>query len=364
MTNLFSRFVPHYATITEPLRQLTHKDCKWKWSREHDKAFDQLREALSKAPTLAYFDETKDTSIYVDASPVGIAAILTQKSRNGKHTHTISYASRALTSVEQRYSQTEREALAVVWACEHFHIHIYGKPVTVYTDHKPLISLYGNPNSKPPARIERWSLRLQPYSANIVYIVGSNNPATIFYNRPLNIKLPHLTEQSQDEVLRNRDANRKADMKEYADRKGYVKRSDLQEGDLVLVRNAPTLRKSSAPFEKDPYRIVNKNNSMITAESASGRKVTRNSSFFKKLDPKTIINEETRVSDDQDQDDDIDVPPDDPPNIIIPPDIVIPPNIVVPPNNVADAVEQVAPPATRERRQVRKPAWLKDFVMD
>ena len=54
MTNFFSRFVPHYATITEPLRQLTHKDCKWKWSSEHDKAFDQLREALSKAPTLAY----------------------------------------------------------------------------------------------------------------------------------------------------------------------------------------------------------------------------------------------------------------------------------------------------------------------
>ena len=189
-------------------------------------------------------------------------------------------------------------------------------------------------------------------------------PATIFYNRPLNIKLPHLTEQSQDEVLRKRDANRKADMKEYADKKRYVKRSDLQEGDLVLVRNSPTLRKSSAPFGKDPYRIVNKNNSMITAESASGRKVTRNSSFFKKLDPKTIINEETRLSDDQDQDDDIDVPPDDPPNIIIPPDIVIPPNIVVPPNNVADAVEQVAPPATRERRQVRKPAWMKDFVMD
>ena len=76
---------------------------------------------------------------------------------------------------------------------------------------------------------------------------------------------------------------------------------------------------------------------MITAESASKRrKVTRNSSFFRRLDPKTIISEETRSLDDQDQDDDIDVPQDDPPNIIIPPDIVTPPNIVVAPNNVAD----------------------------
>ena len=187
-------------------------------------------------------------------------------------------------------------------------------------------------------------------------------PATIFYNRPLNIKLPYLTEQSAGRSLEKSRRKSKSGHERYADKKRHVKRSDLQEGDLVLVRNAPTLRKSSAPFGKDPYRIVNKNNSMITAESASGRKVTRNSSFFKKLDPKTIINEETRVSNDQDQDDDIDVPPDDPPNIIIPPDIVIPPNIVVPPNNVADAVEQVAPPATRERRQVRNPAWMKDLI--
>ena len=106
---------------------------------------------------------------------------------------------------------------------------------------------------------------------------------------------------------------------------------------------------------------------MIIAESASGRKVTRNSSFFKKLDPKTIINKETRLSDDQDQDDDIDVPPDDPPNIIIPPDIVIPPNIVVPPNNGADAVEQVAPPESSGnswKATGSKTCRMKDFVTD
>ena len=43
----------------------------------------------------------------------------------------------ALTATKKRYDQTEREALAVVWACEHLHVYIYGKTVTVYTDHKP-----------------------------------------------------------------------------------------------------------------------------------------------------------------------------------------------------------------------------------
>ena len=118
----------------------------------------------------------------MDASPVGIAAILTQSSDDSMHT--IAYASRALSTVESRYSQTEREALAVVWACEHFHIYIYGRPVTVYTDHKPLVSNFGNPNSHPPARIERWSLKLQPYNATILYKAGSDNPADYMSRHP------------------------------------------------------------------------------------------------------------------------------------------------------------------------------------
>ena len=75
------------------------------------------------------------------------------------------------------HGPAERETLAVVWACEHFHLYIFGKHVTIYTDHKPLVSIYGNPNSKPPARIKRWSLRLQSYDISIIFRAGSGNPA-------------------------------------------------------------------------------------------------------------------------------------------------------------------------------------------
>ena len=91
--------------------------------------------------------------------------------------HVITYASRSLTATELRYSQTEREALVVVWACKHLHLYIYGKPVTVYTDHKPLAAIYGNPSSKSPARIGRWALRLQPYQITVKYRRGEVNPA-------------------------------------------------------------------------------------------------------------------------------------------------------------------------------------------
>ncbi|XP_068675612.1 uncharacterized protein [Montipora foliosa] len=41
------------------------------------------------------------------------------------------------------------------------------EPVTIYTDHKPLVSIYSNPSSKPPARVERWALRLQPHQITV-----------------------------------------------------------------------------------------------------------------------------------------------------------------------------------------------------
>ncbi|CAC5409522.1 unnamed protein product [Mytilus coruscus] len=93
-----------------------------------------------------------------NASPVGLGAILSQKQSDGNF-RPVTFASRTLTDVEQRYSQTEREALAVVWGCERFHLYLYGKEFILVTDHKPLEVIY-SPKSKPPARIERWAMRL------------------------------------------------------------------------------------------------------------------------------------------------------------------------------------------------------------
>ena len=61
----------------------------------------------------------------VDASPVGLGAALTQLQPDGSE-RAVSYASRFLTAVERRYSQTEGEALAVVWGCERHHMYLIG----------------------------------------------------------------------------------------------------------------------------------------------------------------------------------------------------------------------------------------------
>ena len=72
----------------------------------------------------------------------------------------MSYASWNLSEVERRYAQTEKEALAVVWACEQFNVFKSGREFEFETNHKPLECIFGK-TSKPSARIERWVLRLQ-----------------------------------------------------------------------------------------------------------------------------------------------------------------------------------------------------------
>ena len=146
------------------MRKLTKKSEKFVWGKEQQTAFDQLKSDLSKAETLAYFDPEAETRIVVDASPVGLGAVLTQVQK-GK-SRVIHYASRSLSDVERRYSQTEKEALACVWACERFHLYVYGIEFILETDHKPLEFIYSK-RSKPSARIERWVLRLQSYRFKI-----------------------------------------------------------------------------------------------------------------------------------------------------------------------------------------------------
>ena len=137
MAQYVSRFIPAYAEITAELRELTHKDVPWTWKREHQQALDNLKTKLTSVCTVQYFDPTKLSKVLVDASPVGIGAILCQDCK------VVCYASRALSAVEQEYSQTER-VLAVVWGAERFHL--YGAQFEIISDHKPLLGIFASQN--------------------------------------------------------------------------------------------------------------------------------------------------------------------------------------------------------------------------
>ena len=98
--------MPNYSDMVAPLQILTHKDHKWKWGEDQQEAFRWLKNCLAKTHTLSYYDMMQPTELVVDASPIGLGAILTQKTETG--INVIAYASRRLTDPETRCSQTER----------------------------------------------------------------------------------------------------------------------------------------------------------------------------------------------------------------------------------------------------------------
>ncbi|KAK3698601.1 hypothetical protein QZH41_014579, partial [Actinostola sp. cb2023] len=175
LVNFSARYISDLATKAEPLRRLTQKNAPFVWEKEQQKAFQELKSSLADVETLAYYDSTLKTRVIADAGPVGLGAVLLQEQEKGAW-KAVCYASKSLSDVERRYSQTEKEALALVWSVERFQMYLLGREFELVTDHKPLEVIY-SPKSKPSARIERWVLRLQPYHFTVVYKPGKQNIA-------------------------------------------------------------------------------------------------------------------------------------------------------------------------------------------
>ncbi len=87
--------------------------------------------------------------------------------------------SRRLTDVKTRYSQCEKEALAAVCGCESVWIYLIGNKFRLLTDNKAIQLIVGNATSRPPARIERWALRLSQLLTS-----GILNPAGYLSRHP------------------------------------------------------------------------------------------------------------------------------------------------------------------------------------
>ena len=85
----------------------------------------------------------------------------------------VAYASKSMTEMERRCSQIEKEALALVWACEKFEDYVLGKKIQLETDHKPFVPLLGTTylDCLPP-RILRFRLRLMHFRYTICHVPG------------------------------------------------------------------------------------------------------------------------------------------------------------------------------------------------
>lgn len=171
----YRRFIQNFSTIAGPLNKLTStkkNSPPFLWSPEANAAFQQLKRCLVNAPVLACPNFSMPFEVHTDASNYGVGAMLAQQINGDEHP--IAYMSRSLTGSEKNYSVTEREALAVLSALEHWRCYVEnGQTITVYTDHAALkwfLSL-----SNPTGRLARWGVRLSSFNFIIKHRRGKDN---------------------------------------------------------------------------------------------------------------------------------------------------------------------------------------------
>ena len=157
LVQYMARFLPHMAETLQPLRNLTRKATKWCWSQDCEKSFQAIKEQLTKAPVLSYFDSNEEIVVQVDSSKDGLGAVLLQ---NGQP---VEYASRSLSDSEKKWAQIEKEALAVLYGLEKFDQYTFGRKVTVQNDHKPLENILKKPLSQAPKRLQDIIMKLLRY---------------------------------------------------------------------------------------------------------------------------------------------------------------------------------------------------------
>ena len=175
MANQLGKFSPNLAEYSQPLRELMSNKRAWVWGAAQQNAFEKVKEELTKPTVLALYDVAAQTKICADASAYGLGAVLLQHSSEKQIWKPVAFASRSLTETEKRYSQIEKEALALVWACEKFSDYIIGKKIELETDHKPLVPLMSSTrlDSMPP-RILRFRLRLTRFDYTISHVPGKS----------------------------------------------------------------------------------------------------------------------------------------------------------------------------------------------
>ncbi|GJV94034.1 putative nucleotidyltransferase, ribonuclease H [Tanacetum coccineum] len=159
----YRRFIKDFSKIARPITKLLEKDTPFKFNDECQKAFELLKEKLICAPMIVRPNWNFPFELMCDASDLAVGVVLGQK--DGKNFHPIYFASKTLNPAQRKYTVTEKELMAEVFAFDKFRSYLILSKTIVHTDHSALKHLFKKQDAKP--RLIRWILLIQEFDIEI-----------------------------------------------------------------------------------------------------------------------------------------------------------------------------------------------------
>ena len=170
-TGFYRRFIRDFSKIARPLCRLLEKDTRFNFDESCQNSFEEIKSRLVEAPIMAKPDWNREFEIMCDASDFAMGVVLGQKAE--KVFKAIYYASKTFNEAQENYSTTEKEMLAIVFACEKFRPYILGSHVIIHTDYAAIKYLMAKKEAKP--RLIRWVLLLHEFDLGIKDKKGCDN---------------------------------------------------------------------------------------------------------------------------------------------------------------------------------------------
>ena len=265
------KFIPNLSQLCYPLRPLLKKNSKFLWTEEHDKQFSLIKEQITETTENKHFNPELETRIKCDASRKGLGCALEQRTPNGWHT--VAFASRFLNSVEDRYSINELELLGVVWSVEHFKYYLYGKPFTVITDHKALLSIMREKRSNKSynSRLTRWVDRLLPFDFSIDHLPGTKMGLVDYISRDPHQQAANISTYEEQFIVAKLDVIKRSAKRFLLNAENYADLAARNQSTNCVVNNPNSTNNLCSDFA-----LRNPEHSTSTQIDDSIREITIN----------------------------------------------------------------------------------------
>ena len=184
----YSTFIKNLHVDSKPFYELLRDDVPFKWTKEHEELFRNIKDRISEETILAVPNTKYPFHIHVDSSSIGTGSILVQESPSGKRI--VPFNSRVFTKDEQKMSTLHRELCGIISALQTYEHFINGSPhpIKIFCDHKPLLYLWAR-KGRLSHRFFRYQVIITQFTnLQIIWTPGKNLAFPDLLSRNVSLK--------------------------------------------------------------------------------------------------------------------------------------------------------------------------------